>query len=219
VFSIRTYYDAMLSFIPCAVTEVVQFREGQHPHILLSTSHANPRSQPLLAWIKYLFANFSSTPHNWNSAFPHTMMIDPEGMFLIRTWNSYESRMEHFFLNAKHLSKALSTKNVTTMWAFSDHGLAFLLSEYMECMKDNMGDIFDLQIPIREHDNTAWKDVTHELQPFIKCMQLRENATADMIATLYHYLYPMVHIDEHKVRVVDFDLETKDVEGDAYIFV
>jgi hypothetical protein len=209
----------MLSFIPCAVTEVVQFREGQQPHVVLSTSHTDPRSNPFLAWTKYLFSNFFTAPYNWNSGFPHTMMIDPQGMFLIRTWNSYESKMEHFFLNANHITKALSTKNVENLWAFSDHGLTFLLSEYMECMKDRMGgDIFDLQLPIREHDNTSWKDVTPELQPFIKCMQLRENASANMILALYRYLYPMAHIEEHKVRVVDFDLEIRDVEGDVYIF-
>ncbi len=220
LFSLRTYYDSLLSIIPCAVTEVVQFRDGHQPHVILWTSHNDPRSNPLSACFRYLFSNILSTPYNWNSGFPQTMMIDSEGMFMIRAWNSIESKVEHYFLNAKHLSTALCTKNVAYMWAYSDHGLTFLLSEYMESMKDKMGgDIFDLQLPIREHENTSWKDVTSDIQPFIKCMQLRENATPSMIIALYQYLHPMAHIDDIKVRIVDFDLETRDVEGEEHVFM
>lgn len=219
VFSLRTYYNSLLRFIPCTVTEVVQFRHGQQPHVILSINRPDPRSNPFMAWMKTLFGNLWSNPYNWTSAFPQSMLIDPEGMFMIKTWNSYEAKMEHYFLNVQHLCNALSSRSVQTLWAFSDHGLVFLLSEYMEYMKDKMGgDIFDLQLPIREHDNTSWKDVTSELQPFIKCMQLRENATAEMIVALYRHLHPMVHLNEIKVRTVDFDLETRDIEGDTYIF-
>lgn len=213
-------YDGFRYIMPSTIYEVIEFdpEEPDEPFVVYRKTQ----------YVPYLYES------NWSDGFPETSNMGDQSIFLIRGWNQAHGRVESFFLNSHHLCEALGLKHLEHIWALSDTGLMAQLSCYLKKMKHKMHDIFDIQVPVfhheekhKENDGIRWKDITCDLSPVLKSLQLQENATAADVLTLYKYI---VHStkngpddDEedvigHRIKLVDYELESKELEGTTFCF-
>jgi hypothetical protein len=203
--------------VPSTVYEVVEFdsKEPEEPVVLYKKSK----------YIPFLYES------SWCDGFPETANVTDDSVLLIKGWNQTDGKVQSFFLNSHHLCEALGLKSVHHMWALSDMGIMTQLSCYMKQMKHQMHDILDLQVPVFHHDKNnkdqdgiRWKDITSDLSPYLKSLQLRENVTADDVIMLYKYIQDQQEDIEqedvmaHKIKIVDYELECKEVDGHSFCF-
>jgi hypothetical protein len=201
-------YESLLCVIPSSIIEVIEFDpEETEPYVLYRKSRHIP----------YLYES------NWTDGFPETSDLNDQAMYLIRGWNQVEGKQESYYLNAYHLCQALGLKNINHMWALSDMGIIVQLSCYLKQNKHKMNDIFDIQVPVFHHDNekngVRWKDITSDVSPYLKSLQLTENVTARGVIDLYRYI-KNEHEDvfARKIKIIDYDLESKDIDENTFCF-
>lgn len=161
---------------------------------------------------------------SWHRAFPVTAFITGEDDFyLFRVWNSQLCKESSYFLNAKHLTRALGLTSVRSLWALSDLGIVNSLEIYMQSVKNKRLGIFDIRIGAGTGSGTSGSSATASQRhaPIMASLDLPENITARGLCALDAFMFPS-HQEKsdaprYTVTVTNYELEENDCADDAFL--
>ena len=108
------------------------------------------------------------------------MGLPRDGYYMFVVWNNLRLCYEHHVLKADLVEKALETKNVQNMWAFHDHGIVMMLSNFVAY--SNIGASRILGITLNR------EDATKKLKPFMKSISIQNNVCPKLLYMLTRYL-------------------------------
>jgi hypothetical protein len=150
--------------------------------------------------------------YHWAHARMQNMFLTDEGFYVIHLWNPLHSHTDHYFLDARILSKALGLRNLGAWWALTEFGTMLMLSVFMFSQKVDKQRYVGLLIDA--------KDISSLVSPFTSSLCLDNNVTAAALCRYVAYLQGLdpKKCDTNEVTVVTYDLEEVTVRGDEYLF-
>lgn len=144
------------------------------------------------------------------------MDLSETGYYLFHVWNKYNRKYEYYLLRTDLLTKALSIRNMNSIWAFHDYGIIQLLSNYIEYTLMNNSNNKILGITVNR------KDETKVLKPFMSSIYIPNNITPFVLYMLSQYLRSerLYYVDAKGTECVYSDEELNEIsikKSDEYL--
>lgn len=178
-------------FIPTHINEVVHFDPSNNKSTVI-------HSGSYWMYNSYIVAKLSDSEMS-------------KGYYYIRSWDGLNHMKREYFMSSANLQEALGLKKLSTWWALHDYGIQILLNGWFAFHRRDCRSIF----AIYDSDGV---DHSHNVAPFMESLEVKGNITAHALTMLLKHIACIdPHTERYINKVVNFDLEERELKGGDFI--